>query len=175
MLGNREKCVVSLTAERQFGNESGAPGASCGLDTVLKIVEERFPPSFVVVPRRDEHQLRRQDVRGIEPEMNAHQPPETVEQKARGNQHYHRECYLRDDQHIVRAMLRTRITGSAAFSQALRHIPTACFERRPQTEQYPCEYRGYERESQHDTAHIYFIETRKTLRTEPLQKFHASV
>src|SRR5215472_8026309 len=173
MLGYREKCVIRFAAQRQFGNKADASDPGNGTDAALELLEERFTPSLVVVPRRDERHLRREDVCGIESEMNTHQPPETVQQEARGHQHHHRKRYFHDDQCIVRAMLRARIPGSTALFQTLHHIGTARVQCRPKPEQYPRDNRGYEGESEDDTAHIHFIEARNTLRAEGLQNCHA--
>src|SRR5215472_787081 len=70
-------------------------------------------------------------------------------------------------------MLRTRIAGSTALFQTLHHIGTGRVQCRPKPEQYPREHRGYEGESEDDTTHIHFIETRNTLRAERLQSGHA--
>src|SRR5580692_1847857 len=68
-------------------------------------------------------------------------------------------------------MLRTRISCRSAFSQSLRQIAPARFQRRPETEQDSRENRDEERESQHRATHVHFFKTRKTLRPEPPQKF----
>ena len=76
---------------------------------------------------------------------------------------------------VVRAMLGTRIAGSAAFFQALREIATAGFQGRTEAEQNSGENRGHESESQHGAADIYFLEARKTLRAELLQEFDTGI
>src|ERR1700722_20316045 len=72
-------------------------------------------------------------------------------------------------------MFRARFAGSAAFFQTLREIATAGFQRGTETEQYSGENCGDEGEGKDGAAYIYFIETRKALRAELLQEFHAGI
>src|SRR5580698_5317899 len=111
----------------------------------------------------------------VEPTIHVKQSPKTIQQQAGNNQDNEGERNFRDDQSIVRAMLRPGIARSSAFLEAQREIAAAGLQCGAKSEQNSGEDRDGGREGEHRAVYAYFLESRQIGGPGNLQNRHSQV